>query len=256
MTDAILRARGDETDLVLLLPEMIAITGGARSVDPTRECVESRPTTDARIAAALLECAARWGLAKTTIDDVAKAAGVSRATVYRLYPGGKSAISDAASHAEVVRLSGELDDALRGIDDLEDALTETIRLAVSFLSAQEALSFLRDHEPAEFARLLGPERLDSLLCTAGAILSPLLAAAFVNAGTTDVELRDDVSVWIARIIASHVLQPSATVDLSDPSDARELVRSYVLPAISVQFNPVQPTSVPTTAVPATAVPDI
>ena len=92
---------------------MIAITGGERSVDGVLQRTSAAPTTEAPIAAALLACTARWGLAKTTIDDIAREAGVSRATVYRLYPGGKAAISNAASNAEVVRLSVDLAEGLR-----------------------------------------------------------------------------------------------------------------------------------------------
>jgi AcrR family transcriptional regulator len=41
---------------------------------------------------ATLQCIARWGVAKTGLDDVAREAGVSRATVYRAFPGGKDAL--------------------------------------------------------------------------------------------------------------------------------------------------------------------
>lgn len=210
---------------------MIAITGGERSVDGVLQRTSAAPTTEARIAAALLACTARWGLAKTTIDDIAREAGVSRATVYRLYPGGKAAISNAASNAEVVRLSVDLAEGLRGVDDLEEALTRTLHMSVSFLSDQEAFRLVRDHEPAEFARLVSMERLESLLCTAGMILSPMLAAAFDKAGIEEVALRDETAVWLARIIASHVLHPDAEADLADPEVARQLVCSFVLPAL-------------------------
>ena len=36
---------------------------------------------------AALACIARVGLAKTTLDDVAREAGCARATVYRCFPG-------------------------------------------------------------------------------------------------------------------------------------------------------------------------
>lgn len=222
---------GDETDLVLLFTEMIAITGGVRSVEGVPGRTLAAPTTEAPIAAALLACTARWGLAKTTIDDIAREAGVSRATVYRLYPGGKAAISNAASNAKVVRLSVDLADGLRGVDDLEEALTRTLHMSVAFLAQQEAFRFVRDHEPAEFARLVSMERLESLLCTAGMILSPMLAPAFDAAGIDEVALRDETAVWLARIIASHVLHPDADADLADPDVARQLVRSFVLPAL-------------------------
>ena len=47
---------------------------------------------DKRIVDATLRCVGRWGLAKTTLDDVAREAGCSRATVYRLFPGGKDSL--------------------------------------------------------------------------------------------------------------------------------------------------------------------
>ena len=35
-----------------------------------------------------LVCIGRYGMAKTTVDDVARASGVSRATIYRYSPVG------------------------------------------------------------------------------------------------------------------------------------------------------------------------
>ena len=39
-----------------------------------------------RVVAALFDCIARWGMTKTNVEDVARAAGMSRATLYRLFP--------------------------------------------------------------------------------------------------------------------------------------------------------------------------
>ena len=52
------------------------------------------PNTDAVLDAAK-RCVERWGMAKVTIDDIAADAGVSRATLYRLFPGGKDVLYDA-----------------------------------------------------------------------------------------------------------------------------------------------------------------
>ena len=42
-----------------------------------------------RLLAATYTCVARFGLGKTTIEDVVKESGVSRATIYRQFPGGR-----------------------------------------------------------------------------------------------------------------------------------------------------------------------
>ena len=52
------------------------------------EPVDSRD----RVCAGAYECIARFGLAKTTVDDVARASRVSRATIYRMFPGGRDQV--------------------------------------------------------------------------------------------------------------------------------------------------------------------
>ena len=42
-----------------------------------------------RLLEATYRCVERFGMAKTTIDDVAKESGVSRATIYRQFAGGR-----------------------------------------------------------------------------------------------------------------------------------------------------------------------
>src|SRR5687768_12163722 len=91
-----LRARRDlrhidgETIRGLMSQGMTAVMPVAA---PPRTETPSRPggrETDlrARAAAALLACTARHGLAKTTLDDVAREAGCARASLYRHF-GGK-----------------------------------------------------------------------------------------------------------------------------------------------------------------------
>ena len=42
-----------------------------------------------RVLEATYTCVARFGMGKTTVEDVVKESGVSRASIYRLFPGGK-----------------------------------------------------------------------------------------------------------------------------------------------------------------------
>ena len=62
-----------------------------------RSPIGSLDPQQTRLVDAALECVAKWGVEKTSLDDVAKSAGISRATVYRLFPGGKEAVVRAAA---------------------------------------------------------------------------------------------------------------------------------------------------------------
>src|SRR3954449_1770403 len=99
--------------------------------------VSDQPVVDAALA-----CFGRWGVAKTTLDDIAREAGVSRATVYRLFPGGKDNVVRAAVAAELGSFGGALAARLVGIDDLEDLLVASLTFATESVRDHEALQFL------------------------------------------------------------------------------------------------------------------
>jgi AcrR family transcriptional regulator len=75
--------------------------------------------TRARAIDATLRCFARYGANKTTIDDVAREAKCSRATLYRAFPGGKDELVGAVVRSEVRRFFGGLTGRLAGITELE-----------------------------------------------------------------------------------------------------------------------------------------
>ena len=58
--------------------------------------------------AATKRCCERWGMDKVTIDDIATASGVSRATIYRLFPGGKDVVYEAVRAHETAAFFAEL----------------------------------------------------------------------------------------------------------------------------------------------------
>ena len=73
------------------------------------------PDVRERLLQATYDCVARWGLAKTTVEDAAREAGVSRATVYRYFPGGRDELLSAVVGWEFsrffLRLYEEVSDA-------------------------------------------------------------------------------------------------------------------------------------------------
>jgi AcrR family transcriptional regulator len=192
------------------------LTEGARAP------VESPP---ARVLAATIACIGRWGLAKTTLDDIAREAGLSRATVYRLFPGGKDTVVRAAITAEVEALDHELAIRTAGRDDLEDVLVEMITYATDVLRSHPALQYLLTHEPEQVLPHLAFGSLDVLLGAATAVAAPLLEP---YVGGRDAARAAE---WVARLVLSYALAPSEWFDLANGDDARRFTTTFVLPGL-------------------------
>jgi AcrR family transcriptional regulator len=181
----------------------------------------------ARIVGAALRCLARWGLAKTTVEDVAREAGCSRATLYRAFPGGKDAVFTAVADAELARIEGAVARAVEATDDLEDALVAAITTVGRHLDGHAVFRFLLLHEPELVLPHLAFHELDTLLARVRAFGGPLLERHLAP---------DDAArtaEWVARIVISFTCSPSAGVQLTDDSSVRRLVRSFVLPGLLV-----------------------
>ena len=152
----------------------VAVVGEARtsSVVPARA---GRPPAAQRITSGALVCIARWGTAKTTLDDIAREAGCSRATIYRLYPGGKRAVLDATGEVELARILEELSASLDRTETLDDLLVVAISEAVRAIRRHPALQYLIEHEPGEVLAHVSFDELDPLLAVATAFGTPYLS---------------------------------------------------------------------------------
>lgn len=182
-------------------------------------------STEERVVDAMFACIGRWGLAKTTVEDVARTAGISRATVYRLFPGGKSAIIQAGLATEVTRLVGALSEELAAYEDLGSCLGRAVSVATVFLRDHEALAYVREHEWSAVESFLAHDRLDALFLLAGSALGPSLLRFLPP------EHAGRVAVWAARIVVSYLLTPTDDVDLGDESTARRFVTTYLMPGL-------------------------
>src|SRR6201987_6072346 len=104
-------------------------------------------TQEQRVSDAALRCIARWGIGKTTLDDVAREASCSRATIYRLFPGGKDALLDAICSAELDRFFTGLAQRFDEATTLEDLLVGGVVYASRAISGHQALQFVLAYEP-------------------------------------------------------------------------------------------------------------
>ena len=184
-------------------------------------------THEERITDAALRCMARWGVGKTTLEDIAREAGLSRATVYRVFPGGKDGLMEAVAHSECRRFFAGLADALATAESLEDTLVVGMVEAGRRITTHEPLQFLLAHEPEVVLPRLAFGKLDEVLAAGAAVAAPYFERWL---GPDDARRAAE---WAARLVLSYVCQPGdSDIDITDSASVRRLVRTFVLPGLT------------------------
>jgi AcrR family transcriptional regulator len=181
-----------------------------------------------RIVEGMLACIARWGVAKTTVDDIARSAGLSRATLYRTFPGGKEVAFEALLRHEAARFFATVTDRLDDARTLDDLLVVGIVEAARFLEGHEALGFVLRHEPERILPALAFHRLDRALGIATGFTVPHLQRLLPD---TDPDTLARRAEWVVRLLLSYAVNPSPDVELTDPTSVRRFVHAFVLPVL-------------------------
>ena len=186
---------------------------------------DDRSSTRVRIVDATLRCLARQGVAKTTVDDIAREAKFSRATLYRTFPGGKDAILEAVVETEVARLFSSLAVVMGEAADLEEVLVAGMTEAAQRLTAHSAMAYLLLHEPGVILPRLTFADMDRVLLVAGDFAAPFFGRWL------EPDQASRAAEWAVRIVLAYVADPAPDTDLTDPDDTRSLVRTFVLPGV-------------------------
>ena len=181
--------------------------------------------TDTRevIIESAFDCFRRHGLDKTTVVDIARAADVSRSTVYE-YFRDKAAIVEACAEGASQKFYREMAKAMRKGETLED------QLVLSGVFVTRARRFIEPEAyfDADEVSLLLTKNAAVLLRECAEFLSPYLTAAKLTG-----EVRKDLEVaaageWFARMLFSLFSTPSSTLDMDDDSVVAEFVRSHAV----------------------------
>jgi AcrR family transcriptional regulator len=178
-----------------------------------------------RILAGAYACIARYGLEKTTVEDVARESGLSRATVYRTFPGGRDELIREVVSWQIGAFFSDLAASVADCDGFEEVVE------VALLHAHRAVG---EHALLQKLLLTERDRLVPTLTSETSRFVPLIAS-FVEPYLARERLRPGVDLheaagYVARMVVSHIGSPGRW-DLTDRDQVNALVRTEVLAGI-------------------------
>ncbi|NEA25990.1 TetR family transcriptional regulator [Actinomadura bangladeshensis] len=193
------------------------------------EQVDDKDETRTRVLDAAYEQFSRMGIQRSTMEDVARRAGVSRITVYRRF-ATKDALVEHVVRREFRRYFDQF------LLDIGQAETAADRVVLGFVSSLRAIR----RNPL-IGGLIATEPdlvVPSMISDGGRTLATV--RQFVagqlrheqRAGTVSADLDiDHVAELMVRISASFLAIPSHLVDLDDDDQLAALARRFLVPML-------------------------
>jgi len=151
------------------------------------------------------------------MNEIARAAGCSRATLYRYFES-REALRAAYVHREARRLGRAIMERIGGVADPRERLVASVTAALRMVRESPALSswfaITRPPMGGEVAR-------QSEVVTA-------LVASFVNSlGPEDPAVVERRARWVVRVITSLLMFPG-----QDEAEERSMIEEFVVPIVT------------------------
>ena len=181
-----------------------------------------------RIVEAALGCFVEVGIRRTSMDDIARAAGVGRTTVFRRFES-----KDRLVQIVLLRIVGQATERVRavfqGAPDLETGLTEALVVAVKELRDHPLFAKVLRIEPESFLRTLTTDGASVIAVVRGSIADWLGASGGGPLSDGDA---DKVAEGFIRLGMSLILTPEGLIPIDDDEGLRAYFARYVVPGIA------------------------
>ncbi|MEI8263902.1 MAG: TetR/AcrR family transcriptional regulator [Actinomycetes bacterium] len=185
---------------------------------------QKQETRDVIIEAAY-GCLAHYGPSRTSVEDVAQAAGVSRATMYRYFPGGRDQLINDVVAWEFHRFFVRLYEAVRDAETLEEVMERGLFVAHRAIKEHEVLQMVLRTEPEALDVVLESE-VASTRVQISEFLLPYLERHELAPGVEPGE----AAGFLSRMVLSYI-GAQGSWDLSNPEEVSRLVRAELLAGI-------------------------
>lgn len=189
---------------------------------------EDTESARTRLLDAAERCFARFGVMKTTVEDVANEARVSRATVYR-YFDGRDALVLGVLLRDASRFLGRLQKRISSRESFADSVVEGVMFTVEAVRSDPHLALLFAPEAAGVTEnVVGAS--EALFRVAGEFLRPYFEAAQAKGQLRSGVDIDDAAEWILRSIVS--LLTVAGPRKRTKAEQRRFLMAFLVPALA------------------------
>jgi AcrR family transcriptional regulator len=180
--------------------------------------------TRARIIVAAIRQCEEVGLRRVTMEDVARRAGLGRATLYRHFQS-KDALVRAVILAEAEAFFAALDAAIADCRSDEERLVEGFAFALGYARGHALLRKLLRTEP---------EALLPYLVGGGQLIQVATEAVQerIHAAPPSSRHSRETAELLVRLVLSLALTPESGLGADDRRGALRLARRYLVPRVS------------------------
>jgi AcrR family transcriptional regulator len=151
------------------------------------------------------------------MNEIARAAGCSRATLYRYFES-REALRTAYVHRETRRLGRAIKERIDGIDDPRERLVASITAALRMVRESPALS-------SWFAVTRPP--IGGEVAGHSDVITALAAAFVYSLGPEDPAVVERRARWVVRVLTSLLMYPGR-----DEDDERAMIGEFVVPIVT------------------------
>jgi len=120
-------------------------------------------------------CFLRYGVYKTTIEDLTKPAGIAKASFYLFFRSKEELFVEVFLEEIPAMIRRLLDASFRATDDTREALIRLMRAIVQEIETNEMSRMMLD-DPAELEKLAAGLDYGSILAQSASIFAPLIQA--------------------------------------------------------------------------------
>lgn len=193
----------------------------------------SGDTTIERILDAAYEELTRDGVRRTTMNQIADAAGLGVATVYRRFPQ-KARLVEAVLLREAARVTAEVDAAMNRAPTVEEQAATGFTAFAHFISDRPLLVRLLRGDTDHDGEAVAPgELVDRIMVMARDYIAGWVRDLQAEGRFLDVEA-DIVAEIQARLAVSLVLAPEGRIPMHDDEATRAFATKYLVPLLGAE----------------------